>query len=375
MKVTTRTSDLAAGLQRVIGTIERKNTIQILGNFRLAAGGGALKIGATNLDMMIETSVLGEVASDGQITVPAYMLLGIISNKKMPKGGNVTIEMQDSKMSVRCGRSRFTLFTLPAEDFPDIAQKESDHKFDLTADQVEQLFGRTEVAISTDQARFFLNGVFLQPLKSKLRGVATDGHKLARIDCQMPDGADGFSDIANKSAGGIIVPAATVKQIKKIAADVSGVRVQISPSLITVSTDATTLTSKLIDGTFPDYARVIPTKNSKTMAADKEELSDALERISTVSGDRGRAVKLHLSAGKLKLSVNNQEAGSAEEDVDVDWNSDPFVIGFNSQYLIDILEKVKSEKVEMLLEDGGSPTLIRGDGDENAIFVLMPMRT
>jgi len=376
MKITTRTSDLAAGLKRVIGTVERANIIPILGNVLLTAAGGALKVKATNLDMVIETSVLGEVASEGQITVPAHMLASIVG--KMPKDGNVTIDLQDSKLSVRCGRSRFNLFTLPAEDFPDLAQKESSHKFDLTSDQVGELFGRTEVAISTEPARYYLNGVFLQPFNNgkggTLRGVATDGHKLARIDCQMPEGADGFSDVANKATGGIIVPTAAVKQIKKIASDVSGVRVQISPALITVSTDSTALTSKLIDGTFPDYARVIPINYSKTMSADKEELVGSIERITTVASDRGRAIRLDLSAGKLKLSVSNPDAGNAEEEVDVDWNSDPFVIGFNSQYLIDILGEIESEKVEMRLEDGGSPSLIQGSGDENAIFVLMPMR-
>lgn len=377
MKVTTRTSDLAAGLKRVIGTVERVNTIPILGNVLLTAGGDALKIKATNLDMVIETSVLGEVASAGQITVPGHMLAGIVS--KMPKDGQVIVDLQGGKLSVRCGRSRFTLHTLPAEDFPSLEPKESNHKFELTSEEVANLFGRTEFAISAEQTRYYLNGVFLQPFKTgnnagTLRGVATDGHRLARVECPMPDGADGFSDQANKAACGVIVPTATVGQIKKIAGGVSKINVQVSPTTITVSTDATTLTSKLIDGTFPDYARVVPINNSKTMGANKDDLTDALERISTVSADRGRAVRLDLSAGKLKLSVKNPDAGDAEEEVEVDWDSDPLAIGFNSRYLIDILAQVKSDKVEIRLDEPGSPSLIQGDNDENAIFVLMPMR-
>ena len=377
MKVTTRVSDLLAGIKRVAGTIEKSSTIPILSNALLTVSGDTLKIKATNLDVVIDTSVLGEVASEGQITVPGHMLASIIG--KMPKDGQVLIDLQDAKLIVRCGRSRFTLHTLPAEDFPAIEPKESTHEFDLTSDEVGELFGRSEFAISSEQTRYYLNGVFLQPIKvdghvATLRGVTTDGHRLARIECTMPEGADGFSDAANKATGGLIVPTIAVREINKLADGVEKVHVKISPTLITLSTATTTLTSKLIDGTFPDYARVIPTGNDKVMGADRKELCEAIARVTTVSSERGRAVKLALSAGKLTLSVSNPDSGSAEEEVEVDWNSDPLEIGCNSQYLLEILSEVKSDKVEMRLSDSGSPMLIQGDGDSSALFVQMPMR-
>jgi DNA polymerase-3 subunit beta len=374
MKLTIPNKDLQTVIGRVIRTVERKNTIPILANVLLTAKDSELRVKATDLDTMIETKANAEVESEGRITVPGHMLHDIV--RKFKPDAKVTIELEETLVHLRSGRSRFRLQTLPADDFPSLDVDNTNNVFDMPSEHITELFGRAEFSISTEETRYYLNGVYFHTHGANgsrtLRGVATDGHRLAQIDCPLPDGAEGISGSGNQS--GVIVPRKTITEVLKLADTVDTFHISVSPSRIVFETPAGTLTSKLIDGTFPDYQRVIPVGNDKVMRADREELLQAVDRISTVSSERGRAIKLTLEKGKLGLSVVNPDSGSASEEIDVEYDREPLEIGFNSQYLCDILGEVKSEVVELVLADPGSPTLIKGRDDKSALFVQMPMR-
>jgi DNA polymerase III subunit beta len=374
MKLTIPNKDLQTVLGRVIRTVERKNTIPILANVLLSASDGNLSVKATDLDVLIEAKSPATVESEGRTTVPGHLLRDIAS--KIKSDASVTLELEDTVVHLRSGRSRFKLQTLPADDFPALEIEETNHVFDLSPERIADLFGRTQFAVSTEQTRYYLNGVYLHTHGDNgtrtLRGVATDGHRLAQMDCVMPQGADGFHGSENKT--GVIVPSRTVDEVNKLAKDADVINVKVTPTRIQFATEVVTLTSKLIDGTFPDYCRVVPLGNDKVMRADREELMEAVDRIATVSSERGRAIKLSLDKGKLGLSIVNPDAGSATEELDVEYDREPLEIGFNSRYLCDILAEVKSDVVEILLADPGSPTLIKGRDDKSALFVQMPMR-
>jgi DNA polymerase-3 subunit beta len=245
------------------------------------------------------------------------------------------------------------------------------HKFTLAPADLKRLIEKTQFAISTEETRYYLNGIYLHIAgsgkASMLRAVATDGHRLAQVELALPAGAEGMP--------GIIVPRKTVGEVQRLIEDNDGeVSVELSSSKIRFSIGAITLTSKLIDGTFPDYGRVIPVANDKELVVDKAEFEAAVDRVSTVSSERGRAVKLSLNAGKLTLSVNNPDSGSATEELEVEYEADPLDIGFNSRYLLDIAAQLEGEAAVLKLADPGSPTLIQDRSSAGALYVLMPMR-
>jgi DNA polymerase-3 subunit beta len=244
----------------------------------------------------------------------------------------------------------------------------------LTTEDVTELFGRSQFAISTEETRYYLNGVYLHThgKDGELRACTTDGHRLARISRPLPDGADGFVSAGNNA--GVIVPRQTVEEAIRLSTDAEKIGVKISPTTITLQAGDTVMASKLIDGTFPDYARVVPTANDKVLRTDREELFNAIDRLSIVSTERGRGIKLSLTPGKLELAINSPDVGTASEELDVDYEGEPLEVGFNSRYLMDILDEIKSDRAEFKLADAGSPALIQGDADAKAFFVLMPMR-
>ena len=271
-------------------------------------------------------------------------------------------------LAIRAGRSRFTLQTLPESDFPDLAAGDMTHKFALAASDLKRLIDKTQFAISTEETRYYLNGIYLHvagAAKSQtLRAVATDGHRLAQTDLPVPAGMPG-----------IIVPRKTVTEVQRLIEDnATEVTVELSSAKIRFSIGDVVLTSKLIDGTFPDYARVIPSGNDKELVVDKKDFEAAVDRVSTVSSERGRAVKLSLTGGKLILSVTNPDSGSATEEIEVEYDSDPIDIGFNSRYLLDIAAQLDGEVAVLRLADPGSPTLIEDKDAKGSLYVLMPMR-
>jgi DNA polymerase III subunit beta len=369
MKVTVERAQLLKSLGHVHRVVERRNTIPILGNVLLRAENAQLSLKATDLDLEVTETLAAETGTSGSTTVPAHMIYDIV--RKLPDGSQILLEGDGDRsvMAIRAGRSRFTLQTLPESDFPDLAAGEMSHSFTLAAADMKRLIDRTQFAISTEETRYYLNGIYLHSAGTAktLRAVATDGHRLAQVDLPLPKGASGMP--------GVIVPRKTVGEVQRLIEDTEAeIAIELSAGKIRFTIGNVVLTSKLIDGTFPDYGRVIPQNNDKELVVDKADFAAAVDRVSTISSERGRAVKLALSAGKLVLSVTNPDSGSATEELEVEYASDPLDIGFNSRYLLDITSQIEGEVAVLKLADPGSPTLVQEKDNKSALYVLMPMR-
>jgi DNA polymerase-3 subunit beta len=370
MRATVERSHLLKSLGHVHRVVERRNTIPILSNVLLRAESGKLVLKATDLDLEVTETVPAETGAPGGTTVPAHILYDIV--RKLPDGAEVSLDTGDgAQLALKSGRSNFTLQVLPEADFPDLTTGEFPTRFTLPAQALKKLIDRTQFAISTEETRYYLNGIYLHAVtvagKPMLRAVATDGHRLAQAQMEAPAGAEKMA--------GVIVPRKTVGEIQKLVEEPdASVDLELSYTKIRIAIGPVVLTSKLIDGTFPDYVRVIPQGNDKVLKVDRGEFAEAVDRVSTVSSERGRAVKLALSDGKMVLSVNNPDSGSAVEELGVDYNSDPIEIGFNSRYLLDVAGQLETGTAEFRLADPGSPTLIQDDGATDSLYVLMPMR-
>jgi DNA polymerase III subunit beta len=369
MRVTIERSAFLKALNHVQSVVERRNTIPVLSNVLVQAKAGQVKLTATDLDIEIVETVAAETAREGAATVPAHMLYDIV--RKLPDGAQLQLDQgpDSSRVAITAGRSRFALQALPAEDFPDLSSGEFGNTFSMSASALKFLIEKTRFAISTEETRYYLNGIYLHQAKQSdsLRAVATDGHRLAQAEVGLPTGADGMP--------GVIVPRKTVLEIVKLIEGEEGdVEVALSSSKVRFSAGNLVLTSKLIDGTFPDYERVIPRNNSKTLVADASEFAKAVDRVSTISLEKSRAVKLALSEGRMTLVVNNPDSGSAEEEIAVDYAGDAMEIGFNSRYLLDVAGQITAETIRFDFQDAGSPTLVKDPKDEQSLYVLMPMR-
>ncbi|EAQ36959.1 DNA polymerase III subunit beta [Nitrobacter sp. Nb-311A] len=371
MKVTVERAQLLKSLSHVHRVVERRNTIPILGNVLVRAENAKLSLKATDLDLEVTETLSAETGTIGSTSVPAHMFYDIV--RKLPEGAQILLEGDGDRsvLAIRAGRSRFTLQTLPENDFPDLAAGEMTHAFTLAAADLKRLIDRTQFAISTEETRYYLNGIYLHGAgnakSATLRGVATDGHRLAQLDLALPKGAEGMP--------GVIIPRKTVGEVQRLIEDSEAeIGIELSQGKIRFTIGNVVLTSKLIDGTFPDYGRVIPQNNDKELVVDKKDFEAAVDRVSTISSERGRAVKLALSAGKLVLSVTNPDSGSATEELEVEYASDALDIGFNSRYLLDIAAQIEGEAAVLKLADPGSPTLVHDRDSRGALYVLMPMR-
>jgi len=371
MRITLERSNLLKALNHVHRVVERRNTIPILSNVLLKADGAALDMKATDLDLEVTESIPAQVEQAGATTVPAHLLYDIV--RKLSDGSEVLLatSTDGATMTVASGRSKFSLQCLPQSDFPDLTAGTFANTFKIKAADLKMLIDRTQFAISTEETRYYLNGIFLHTVDSagdlKLRAVATDGHRLARADIVAPSGAEGMP--------GIIIPRKTVGEIQKLVdAPDAMISFEVSDAKIRLTFGTIVLTSKLIDGTFPDYQRVIPTGNDKEMRVDCQSFAQAVDRVSTISSERGRAVKLALSDSQLTLTVNNPDSGSATEEIAVAYEYDPMEIGFNARYLLDITSQLTGTEAIFMLADAGSPTLVRDTAGDDALYVLMPMR-
>ncbi|MFN3890095.1 MAG: DNA polymerase III subunit beta [Beijerinckiaceae bacterium] len=371
MKVTLERAALLKSLGHVHRVVERRNTIPILSNVLLQANGTSLVLKATDLDLEITESVTADVAQAGATTLPAHTLYDIV--RKLPDGAQVSLEASGDagQLLLRSGRSRFTLQSLPETDFPDMATGDLTHKFSLPAGELKKLIDKTQFAISTEETRYYLNGIFMHTIDveghTMLRAVATDGHRLARVEIPSPAGAAGMP--------GVIIPRKAVAEVQKLIEDAAAdVAIEMSTTKARFTFGHVVLTSKLIDGTFPDYARVIPSGNDKRLVVERDVFARAVDRVSTISSERGRAVKLALGDGKLTLSVTNPDSGSAIEELEVDYDASPLDIGFNAKYLLDITGQLDSDTALFKLADPGSPTLVQDREGSSALYVLMPMR-
>ncbi len=371
MKVTIERAALLKSLGHVHRVVERRTTIPILSNVLVRADGDRLRLKATDLDLEVTEEVAADVSQSGGTTLPAHVLHDIV--RKLPDGAQVTLDMSGdaSQVVLRSGRSRFQLQCLPESDFPDLTTGDLPHRFTLQASQLKQMIEKTQFAISTEETRYYLNGIYLHVMeidgRRVMRVVSTDGHRLARVEIAAPDGS--------AEIPGVIVPRKAVSEIQKLIEDPNTtVSIGLSATKIRFDFGDVVLTSKLIDGTFPDYARVIPGGNDKLLTVERAPFAAAVDRVSTISAERGRAVKLALADGKLTLSVNNPDSGSATEELDVDYDAAPLDIGFNAKYLLDITAQLDGDTALLKLADPGSPTLVQDEDGAAALYVLMPMR-
>jgi len=371
MKINVERGALLKALGHVQSVVERRNTIPILSNVLIQAAKGKLTLTATDLDIEIVESLPSDVLRNGAATAPAHMLYDIV--RKMPEGAQVQTELlagDSGRLAVSAGSIRFELACLPQEDFPQVSAGALPHKFNLDAADLIALVDKTRFAISTEETRFYLNGIYVHAAEDKektLRAVATDGHRLARYDLELPDGAAGMP--------GVIIPRKTIAELRRLLEDAEGaIEIALSDTKIQFNFSGVELTSKLIDGSFPEYQRVIPTNNDKVLMLDAKEFSHAVDRVSTISADKTRAVKLNIEKDRVTLSVVNPESGTATEDLGANYNADGIEIGFNARYLLDITGQVEGKEVRFLLSDSGSPTLIEDTDDGRTLYVLMPMR-
>ena len=373
MKVSIERAVLVKAVAQAQSVVERRNTIPILGNVLIEAEGAEVIFRATDLDTEVVDRAPAQVERAGATTVSAVMLNEIA--RKLPDGALVglTLDGAAGRLTVEAGRSTFSLATLPREDFPVMASSEYAANFSAPAAVLKRLFDKSQFAVSNEETRYYLNGVYMHVAEGEdgrvLRCVATDGHRLARIDGPLPEGA---SDMP-----GVIVPRKTVAELLKLlgqAGDDDPIAVSVSETKVRFATPTVTLTSKVIDGTFPDYARVIPMGNARKLEVDAGDFAKAVDRVATVSSERSRAVKLALDEDRLVLSVHAPDSGAAEEELAVAYGDSPLEIGFNAKYLKEIADQVDHENAVFLFNGPGDAALIREGGDTTAVYVVMPMR-
>ena len=371
MKLTIERSALLASLQHVQSVVERRNTIPILSNVELSAEGAELRLTATDMDIWVYDQTPADVGASGSITASAHMLFDIV--RKLSDDSKVELELGkvEGQLSLKSGQTLFSLSSLPVEDFPSVSEGDWGCKFQMPAAAICELIDRARFAMSTEETRYYLNGIFLHPTTGPkdhaLRAVATDGHRLARADVDLPKGTDGMPSV--------IVPRKAVTELRKILESVEGVvTVSLSDTKARFATDSVILTTKLIDGTFPDYQRVIPDDNRKVLRVARQVFSEAVDRVSTVSKDKTRAIKLSLKKNNLLLTAHTPDHGSASEELAVEYDADDLEIGFNARYLLEMTEQIRGDHISFKMEDGASPAVVEDEKDPRTIYVLMPMR-
>ena len=374
MEAILQKNEFLKALTHVQNVVERRNTIPILANILIIAEGVGLKLIATDLDIELIEEIDAKIEKGGSLTAPAHLVYDII--RKLPDSSEITLSKEDNQdhLTIRSGKSNFKLQTLPRSDFPEISDNEFSHSFTIVSGELYRLIEKTRFAISNEETRYYLNGIYFHESKptdgdklSTLRTVSTDGHRLAQAELTLPEGASGMP--------GIIIPRKTIAEIQKLTLENDGdVEVKISENKLKFVFNSIEVTSKVIDGTFPDYQRVIPFQNDKTMSVKTGVLTNAVDRVATLSSERGRAVKLSLKDNSLTLSVTSPEAGTAIEEISVDFMGDDFEIGFNSKYLLDILSQLSGDSAKLLFSEPNSPCLVLDPSDEATLYVLMPMR-
>ncbi|MBL8549998.1 MAG: DNA polymerase III subunit beta [Hyphomonadaceae bacterium] len=371
MRLTIERAALLKALAHVQSVVERRNTIPILSNALLSAQGDALRLTATDLDIEISESVAADVQRPGAISAPAHNLYDFV--RKLPENAAVRLELNadDPRLFLAAARTRLHLPVLPADDFPLMPADDFGARFEIGPVELKRLIDKTRFAISTEETRYYLNGIYFHTIKESdgavLRGVATDGHRLALADSPAPEGSVGMP--------GVIVPRKTITELRRLLDDASDlVEVSVSTQKIRFKLGDAVLISKLIDGSFPEYARVIPKQNAKKLKLENKAFAEAVDRVSTVSAERSRSVRLAIEPDKVTLTVNNPDAGLATEDLAAEYGDEALEIGFNAKYLLDITQQIEGESALFELADSGSPTLVRDETDPAALYVLMPLR-
>ncbi|PHR56925.1 MAG: DNA polymerase III subunit beta [Robiginitomaculum sp.] len=370
MKFTIERANLLKALNHVTSVVERRNTIPILSNILLSVTADAVSFAATDLDIEIVETVSADVRTEGVATLPAHTFYEIV--RKLPDGAEVTLEAntEDGQIIIHAGRARFSLPTLPEDEFPALSADGLTHSFEMDASELARLIDKTRFAVSSEETRYYLNGVHLHATEGDdavIRAVATDGHQLALCESAMPEGAAGMP--------AIIIPRKTIGEVRKLIDDMAdAVQVQVSDAKIRFTAGSAILTSKLIDGSFPDYQRVIPKDNENKLELENRTFAASVDRVSTVSVEKSRSVKMVLEADMLTLRVSNPESGQGTEEIPVSYGGEPMEIGFNAKYLLNVLSQIDGQDVIFRLSNANSPILIEDSGDEHALYVLMPLR-
>ena len=374
MEFKINSTDLLKALSHIHGIVEVRHTLPILSNIILEAKDDKLILSSTNLDIYCSDKIKAEVLQSGEVSVSAVTFFEII--KRLPSGSEVLMKMEEGENEIRltCGRSKFNLSTLKTDDFPIISDSDLSTNFVLSADELIRIIDKTKFAVSNEETRYYLNGIFLHKAERNsiqfLRAVATDGHRLAQYDIPLPQGAEDIT--------GIIIPKKTIYELRKVLDDANGdVSVSLNENKIKFSFNDLKVVSKVIDGTFPDYTKVIPQKNDKNFKTNNSDLKNAIDRVSAVAANeesKSKAIKFCIENNSLILSVESQSKGSANEMIDVNYSGDKVDIGFNSKYIIDICNEVDGDEISISLSDSISPAIILDKTDENLFFVLMPMR-
>ncbi|HFD79309.1 MAG TPA: DNA polymerase III subunit beta [Gammaproteobacteria bacterium] len=365
MKFTIDRESLLKPLQQVIGVVERRQTLPVLGNLLIKAGQDGLKITATDLEVEIQAQAAVDIEEGGEITLPARKLIDIC--KALPENASIVLELKDQKAQIRSGRSRFTLSTLPAADFPVVDKISSDCRFSMPQDRLKELIERTQFSMAQQDVRYYLNGLMLEIGPDLLRAVATDGHRLALCDTAI--------DVAVQDARQVIVPRKGVQELQRLLEDSdTPVELEIGTNHIRIRSPEVCFTSKLVDGRFPDYERVVPRGGDKVVLADRELLRQALSRTSILSNEKYRGIRLTISKNILKIQSHNPEQEEADEELEVEYPGAPLEIGFNVTYLLDVLSAIRSEQVEIILSDSNSSCLMRQPDTDRCRYVVMPMR-
>ncbi|RUO76411.1 DNA polymerase III subunit beta [Pseudidiomarina taiwanensis] len=365
MKFTISRDAFLKPLQIVSGAVERRNTIPILSNVLIQVSPEAIRLTGTDLEVELVSSCVIEGGSEGQVTVPAKKLVDII--RSLPEHAQVSFSAEGDKATIRSGRSRFTLATLSADDYPNIEDWDSDIQLITTQAVLKDLMDRTHFSMANQDVRYYLNGMLFETEANTLRTVATDGHRLAMSQCEI-----GQPQLAARQ---VIVPRKGVMELLRLLNDSDDeVKVSIGTNHIRIETNGMSFTSKLVDGRFPDYRRVLPSGGDKTVIADRDLMKQACMRAAILSNEKYRGVRLQLSSGEMTLTANNPEQETAEEVIEVDYQGDSLEIGFNVSYLIEVLNTIQGDQVKLTLSNPDASGLLEDNADDSALYVVMPMR-
>jgi DNA polymerase III subunit beta len=365
MKLTIQREALLKPLQQVAGVVERRQTLPILANILCNANRKGVKLTATDLEVELQTHASVNVAEGGDCTLPARKLLDIC--RALPEGAEIDITVNEDRAQIRSGKSRFTLATMPASEFPVVDKVKSARTFHIAQNELRRLIERTAFSMAQQDVRYYLNGLMLEPSRGIIRAVATDGHRLAL--CEFA------TDVGDGDALQVIVPRKGVQELHRLLEDdPHPLQVEIGTNHIRINTAELRFTSKLIDGRFPDYNRVIPKTADKRLLVKRELLRQALTRTSILSNEKYRGIRLDVSKNNIKIQAHNPDQEEAVEEIEVNYNNDPLLIGFNVTYLLDVLAAINTDEVEIMLSDANSSALINNPGTMDCHYVVMPMR-
>lgn len=368
MKFTLNREKLVGPLQLVAGAVERRPTLPILGNLLLKVKDSALWLTGTDLEVELISSLkLDETSSvtEGEITVPAKKFVDIV--RGLPEGCDITFAVDGTKVIIRAGRGRYTLSSLSASDYPNLEDWQGEVEFEISSRDLKRLIDSTQFSMAQQDVRYYLNGMSLETEGDIVRTVATDGHRLAL--CKF------VFDGANLPARQVIIPRKGVLEISRlINEEDKRIKVQLGSNHIRIFSNEYIFTSKLVDGRFPDYRRVLPKDSNKLVIAEKSVLKEAFSRAAILSNEKFRGVRLNLSPSELKITANNPEQEEAEEILDVVYQGELLEIGFNVAYLLDVFNAISSDNIKLSMSDSNSSVLIEGDSDSHALYVIMPMR-